>query len=64
VEPATIPALNEKMISGFSRPVAKIEMKIAMVPTIEPATNEIDMASLADMSVTLSVRSNRSRVRG
>ena len=52
------------MISGSSSPVAKIEMKEAMVPTMDPATTEIENASLVVISVTSSVSSYSSRVRG
>ena len=62
--PATIPDLRESMISGSSRPVAKIEMKEVMVPIIVPATTEIEIASLVVISVTSSVSSYSSRVRG
>lgn len=62
--PATIPYLRESMISGSSSPVAKIEMKEAMVPTMDPATTEIENASLVVISVTSSVSSYSSRVRG
>ena len=62
--PATIPYLRESMISGSSRPVAKIEMKEAMVPTMVPATTEIENASLVVISVTSSASSYSSRVRG
>ena len=62
--PATIPYLRESMISGSSRPVAKIEMKEAMVPTMDPATTEIENASLVVISVTSSASSYSSRVRG
>ena len=60
--PATIPDLRESMISGSSRPVAKMEMKEAMVPTMDPATTEIESASLVVISVTSSVSSYSSRV--
>lgn len=63
-DPATIPDLMESEISGLSRPVAKIEMKATIVPTIAPATNEIEKASLVVISVTTSVSSDSSRVRG
>ena len=55
--PATIPYLRESMISGSSSPVAKIEMKEAMVPTMDPATKEIENASLVVISVTSSASS-------
>ena len=55
--PATITDLRESMISGSSRPVAKIEMKEAMVPTMDPATKEIENASLVVISVTSSASS-------
>ena len=64
VEPVIKPIFRENKISGSSSPVAKIEMNAAIVPTINPATTEIEMASLFEMSVTLFVGGNRSRVRG
>ena len=64
VEPVIKPIFRENKISGSSSPVAKIEMNTAIVPTINPATTEIEMASLFEMSVTLFVGGNRSRVRG
>ena len=52
MEPLINPILNENKISGSSSPVAKIEMNTAIVPNIKPATTEIEMASLVEMSVT------------
>ena len=63
-DPATIPDLMEKIMSGSSRPVAKIDMNDAIVPTIAPATIEIEKASLVVISATASVSSSSSRVRG
>ena len=62
--PATIPDLRESMISGSSRPVANIDMKEAIVPTMDPATMEMEKASLVVISFTVPVSSYSSRVRG